>query len=105
MTDGGLARLRTMEITFEQFVGSQDPLSDDMRDAWRDAYRDLAPALIGYLRAQHVEGAEDAAVQVLGVAAKRIVRLDLDDHALAPWAFVFAHHAIMRSRRGHESPE
>jgi RNA polymerase sigma-70 factor (ECF subfamily) len=79
-----------------------------------DAYRMFAPAVLGYLRAQHVPEPEDVTGEVFLQVARDLQTFEGDDDALRRWVFTIAHHRMVdahrrRSRRpaisGDEVPE
>ena len=69
-----------------------------MRDAGQ-AYRALAPAVLGYLRAQRAPDPEDVLGEVFLQVARDIGRFDGDDEALRRWVFSITHNRLIDARR------
>jgi RNA polymerase sigma-70 factor (ECF subfamily) len=69
-----------------------------VRDAG-DAYRALAPAVLGYLRAQRVPDPEDLLGEIFLQVARDLPRFSGDDDALRRWVFTVAHHRLVDERR------
>lgn len=68
------------------------------RDAG-DVYRSLAPAVLGYLRAERAADAEDLLGEVFVHVVKDLARFRGDDAALRRWVFTLAHHRLVDERR------
>jgi RNA polymerase sigma factor (sigma-70 family) len=64
-----------------------------------DVYRSLAPAVLGYLRAQGVQEPEDVTGEVFLQVARDIHRFEGDNDALRRWVFTIAHHRMVDSHR------
>jgi RNA polymerase sigma-70 factor (ECF subfamily) len=66
-----------------------------------EVYRELAPAVLGYLRAQHVPDAEDVLGEVFVQVARDLARSRFrgDDAALRRWVFTIAHNRAMDAHR------
>ena len=62
-------------------------------------YRALAPAVLGYLRAQRVPDPEDALGEVFLHVARDLGRFSGDDAALRRWVFSIAHNRAMDAHR------
>ena len=64
-------------------------------------YRDLAPAVLGYLRSQHVREPEDVLGEVFLQVARDLGRgrFKGDDAALRRWVFSIAHNRAMDAHR------
>src|SRR5437660_10066982 len=69
-----------------------------MRSA-ADAYQQLAPAVLGYLRAQGVPEPEDVTGEVFLQVARDLHRFEGDDDAFRRWVFTIAHHRLVDERR------
>ena len=68
-----------------------------------ELYRRLAPAVLGYLRAQRAPEPEDLLGEVFLQVARDLPRFKGDDDALRRWVFTIAHHRLVddgRRRRG-----
>lgn len=69
-------------------------------------YRQLAPAVLGYLRAQQVPDPEDTLGEVFVQVVRDLPRVRGDDAAVRRWVFTLAHHrAVDAHRRRHRRPE
>lgn len=79
-----------------------------MTERAADAYRALAPAVLGYLRAQRVADPEDALGEVFLQVARDFHRFKGDGPALRRWVFSIAHNRAMdthrRSKRNRSVP-
>ena len=64
-----------------------------------DVYRDLAPAVLGYLRAQRAPDPEDLLGEVFLQVARDLHRFSGDDAALRRWVFAIAHNRLLDARR------
>ena len=68
------------------------------RDAG-DVYRALAPAVLGYLRAQRAPDPEDLLGEIFLQVARDLDRFSGDDDGLRRWVFTVAHHRLVDERR------
>ena len=66
-----------------------------------EVYRALAPAVLGYLRAQRVRDPEDVLGEVFLQVARDLGRFKGDDAALRRWVFSIAHNRAMDAHRQH----
>jgi RNA polymerase sigma-70 factor (ECF subfamily) len=64
-----------------------------------DAYRALAPAVLGYLRAQRAPDPEDILGEVFLQVARDLGRFRGDQDALRRWVFAIAHNRLLDARR------
>src|SRR5688572_9308341 len=64
-----------------------------------DVYRELAPAVLGYLRAQRAPEPEDLLGEVFLQVARDLPRFRGDDDHLRRWVFTIAHHRLVDDRR------
>lgn len=64
-----------------------------------EVYRRLAPAVLGYLRAQRAVEPEDLLGEVFLQIARDLHRFSGDDDALRRWVFTVAHHRLIDDRR------
>lgn len=64
-----------------------------------EAYRSLAPAVLGYLRAQRAPEPEDTLGEVFLQVARDLPRFKGDDDALRRWVFSIAHNRLLDARR------
>ena len=70
-----------------------------MADGAGDAYRVLAPAVLGYLRAQRAPEPEDLLGEVFLQVARDLPRFRGDDDHLRRWVFTIARHRLIDDRR------
>jgi RNA polymerase sigma-70 factor (ECF subfamily) len=64
-----------------------------------DAYRVLAPAVLGYLRAQRAPDPEDLLGEVFLQVTRDLARFEGDEDAFRRWVFTIAHHRLIDARR------
>ncbi len=64
-----------------------------------EVYRELAPAVLGYLRAQRVPDPDDALGEVFLAVARDLGRFRGDDAARRRWVFTIAHHRAADAHR------
>jgi RNA polymerase sigma-70 factor (ECF subfamily) len=64
-----------------------------------EAYRALAPAVLGYLRAQRAPEPEDLLGEVFLQVARDLPRFSGDEGALRRWVFAIAHNRLLDARR------
>lgn len=74
-------------------------MADDGRRDAGVVYRRLAPAVLGYLRAQRAPDPEDLLGEVFLQVARDLRRFRGDDAALRRWVFTVAHHRLLDERR------
>lgn len=67
--------------------------------AWTDLYRTLAPAVLGYLRAQGVPEPEDLTAEVFFQVVKSLGGFDGNESDFRSWVFVIAHRKIIDDSR------
>lgn len=78
---------------------------DDNRSP-ADVYRTLAPAVLGYFRAQRMRDPEALTGDVFVSVTERLARFDGDDAALRRWVFTIAHNRrVDEIRRDTRRPE
>lgn len=64
-----------------------------------DVYRALAPAVLGYLRAQRAPDPEDLLGEVFLQVSRDLHRFKGDDAARRRWVFAIAHNRLLDARR------
>jgi RNA polymerase sigma factor (sigma-70 family) len=67
--------------------------------AWTDLYKNLAPAVLGYLRAQRVPEPEDLTAEVFFQVVKSLGGFDGTEADFRSWVFVIAHRKIIDDSR------
>ena len=68
-------------------------------DAFVTLYRELAPAVLGYLRAQRAVEPEDVASEVFVSLVKGVGGFRGDEPAFRSWVFTIAHRRLVDERR------
>jgi RNA polymerase sigma factor (sigma-70 family) len=63
--------------------------------AWSSIYGDLAPAVLGYVRAQGAVEPEDLTGEVFLQVVRDLHRFEGDERAFRSWIFVIAHHRLL----------
>lgn len=67
--------------------------------AWGELYRSLAPAVLGYLRANRAPDPEDVCSETMLQLARDIGRFEGDEAGLRSFALTVAHHRLLDARR------
>jgi RNA polymerase sigma factor (sigma-70 family) len=67
--------------------------------AWAEIYRSLAPAVLGYLRANGAPDPEDAHGEVFLQVARDLAVFEGDERSFRAWVFTIAHHRLIDARR------
>jgi RNA polymerase sigma-70 factor (ECF subfamily) len=67
--------------------------------AWRELYDGLAPAILGYLRANGAPEAEDILSEVFLQVARDIARFEGDERGFRSWVYTIANHRLIDARR------
>jgi RNA polymerase sigma factor (sigma-70 family) len=62
-------------------------------------YRDLAPAVLGYLRAQGADDPEDLAAEAFVAVVRYLVRFEGDERSFRSWVFTIVHRRLVDERR------
>lgn len=70
-----------------------------MTSSAEDVYRQLAPAVLGYLRAQRAPEPEDLLGEVFLQVARDLHKFKGDAAALRRWVFAIAHNRLLDARR------
>lgn len=93
--DGGAtSRRRRRAPSNDTTVTTSQPRRDP--DA---LYRAVAPAVLGYLRAQGVTDPEDLLMDVFVTVIRDLDGIQGDDDAVRRWVFSIAHHRVIDQRR------
>lgn len=64
-----------------------------------EVYRHFVPAVLGYVRAQAAEDAEDVVSEIFLQVIRDLDRFRGDDAALRRWVFTIAHHRLVDDHR------
>jgi RNA polymerase sigma-70 factor, ECF subfamily len=67
--------------------------------AWQELYENIAPAVLGYLRANGAPDPEDTMSEAFLQVARDIVRFEGDEQGFRSWVFTIAHHRLIDARR------
>jgi RNA polymerase sigma-70 factor (ECF subfamily) len=67
--------------------------------AWSEIYRGLAPAVLGYLRANGAPEPEDVLAEVFLQVARDLDSFEGDETGFRSWVFTIAHHRLIDARR------
>jgi RNA polymerase sigma factor (sigma-70 family) len=67
--------------------------------AWEELYDGLAPAVLGYLRANGAPDPEDVLGEVFLQVARDIPRFEGEEPGFRSWVFTIAHHRLIDARR------
>jgi RNA polymerase sigma factor (sigma-70 family) len=69
--------------------------------AWTSIYHDLASHVLGYLRANKADDAEDLTGEVFLQVVRDLGRFEGSEKEFRSWVFTIAHHRMLDSRRRH----
>lgn len=67
--------------------------------AWSQLYHDVAPLVLGYLRGQRLDDAEDVAGEVMLEMVRGIDRFEGTRQQFRSWVLTIAHHRMIDQRR------
>jgi RNA polymerase sigma factor (sigma-70 family) len=81
---------------FQELLGAAQA---GQEDAWGTIYGDLAPALLGYLRAQGAAEPEDLLGELFLQMVRDIAGFAGGEVQFRAWAFAIAHHRLLDDRR------
>jgi RNA polymerase sigma factor (sigma-70 family) len=83
----------------ERFTSLLEAAREGNEAAWQDLYNSLAPAILGYLRANSAPDPEDVLGEVFLQVARDIARFDGEEPGFRSWVFTIAHHRLIDARR------
>jgi RNA polymerase sigma factor (sigma-70 family) len=83
----------------ERFTALLEAARDGSEQAWTAIYRRLAPAILGYLRANSGPEPEDTLSEVFLQVARDLPRFEGDERHFRAWVFTIAHHRLIDARR------
>ena len=83
----------------ERFTSLLESARQGSEAAWQELYGGLAPAILGYLRANGGPDPEDILGEVFLQVARDIARFDGDERGFRSWVFTIAHHRLIDARR------
>jgi RNA polymerase sigma factor (sigma-70 family) len=83
----------------EEFGALLEAAREGGEDAWATIYRRLAPAVLGYLKANAGPDPEDTLSEVFLQVARDLPRFDGDERQFRAWVFTITHHRLIDARR------
>jgi RNA polymerase sigma-70 factor (ECF subfamily) len=83
----------------ERFTSLLESARQGSEAAWQELYGGLAPAILGYLRANGAPDPEDILSEVFLQVARDIARFDGEERGFRSWVFTIAHHRLIDARR------
>ena len=83
----------------ERFGALLEAAREGSDDAWATIYRRLAPAILGYLRANSGPDPEDTLSEVFLQVARDLPRFAGEERQFRAWVFTIAHHRLIDARR------
>jgi RNA polymerase sigma factor (sigma-70 family) len=83
----------------ERFTLLLESAREGSEAAWQELYQGLAPAILGYLRANGAPDPEDVLSEVFLQVARDIARFDGEERGFRSWVFTIAHHRLIDARR------
>jgi len=86
-------------VSVERFDSLLRSAREGNEAAWQELYGGLAPAILGYLRANGAPDPEDVLSEVFLQVARDIARFDGEEKGFRSWVFTIAHHRLIDARR------
>jgi|SRR5918994_726557 RNA polymerase sigma-70 factor (ECF subfamily) len=86
-------------VTGERFAYALRGAREGNEAAWTTIYRGLAPAILGYLRANRAPEPEDTLSEVFLQVARDLPGFEGDERRFRAWVFTIAHHRMIDARR------
>ena len=83
----------------ERFSSLLEAAREGSEAAWQELYEGLAPAVLGYLRANGAPDPEDVLSEVFLQVARDVGHFEGDERGFRSWAFTIAHHRLIDARR------
>lgn len=83
----------------ERFSSVLEAAREGSEAAWQELYEGLAPAVLGYLRANGAPDPEDVLSEVFLQVARDVGHFEGDERGFRSWAFTIAHHRLIDARR------
>jgi RNA polymerase sigma factor (sigma-70 family) len=83
----------------ERFTSLLEAARQGSEAAWQELYDELAPAVLGYLRANNAPDPEDVLSEVFLQVARDVATFDGDERGFRSWVFTIAHHRLIDARR------
>src|ERR671914_135748 len=86
-------------MSAERFTSLLESARQGSEAAWQELYDGLAPAILGYLRANGAPDPEDILSEVFLQVARDIARFEGEERGFRSWVFTIAHHRLIDARR------
>jgi RNA polymerase sigma factor (sigma-70 family) len=86
-------------MTQERFSALLEAAREGSESAWTEIFRWLAPAVLGYLRANGAPEPEDTLSEAFLQAARDLPRFEGDQRRFRAWMFTIAHNRLIDARR------
>jgi RNA polymerase sigma factor (sigma-70 family) len=83
----------------ERFTTLLEAAREGSEAAWQDLFDGIAPAVLGYLRANNAPDPDDVLGEVFLQVARDISRFEGDESGFRAWVFTIAHHRLIDARR------
>ncbi|MGZ5342958.1 MAG: RNA polymerase sigma factor [Solirubrobacterales bacterium] len=83
----------------ERFSALLEAAREGSEAAWSEIYRSLAPAVLGYLRANGAREPEDVLSEAFLQVARDLPRFEGDERRFRSWVFTVAHHRLIDAAR------
>lgn len=83
----------------DRFTATLDSARRGDEAAWSEIYRGLAPAVLGYLRANGASEPEDVLSEAFLQVARDVHRFEGDEERFRSWVFTIVHHRLIDARR------
>jgi len=83
----------------ERFTPLLEAARQGSEAAWQELYYDLAPAVLGYIRANGGPDPEDILGEVFLQVARDIAGFEGEERGFRSWVFTIAHHRLIDARR------
>jgi RNA polymerase sigma factor (sigma-70 family) len=87
------------ELVVERFQQLLHEAQEGRGEAWETIYDELAPALLGYLRAQGAVEPEDLLGEIFLQMVRDLAGFEGGEAQFRAWAFTVAHHRLVDERR------
>jgi RNA polymerase sigma factor (sigma-70 family) len=86
-------------MSLERFSALLEAAREGSDHAWSEIFRWLAPAVLGYLRANGAPEPEDTLSEAFLQAARDLPRFEGDERRFRAWMFAIAHNRLIDARR------
>jgi RNA polymerase sigma-70 factor (ECF subfamily) len=86
-------------VSGERFSGLLAAAKEGDERAWKELFDGLAPAVLGYLRANGAPDPEDVLGETFLQVARDIAGFEGEEAGFRSWVFTIAHHRLIDARR------